>query len=421
MTIITDRTITRDYTVFLSVFSGNKVVVERRPDTSIAKPVRNKFYRESVRTPNFGSLDVKPINPFYYYGNTYSGIVGWARRYVANPNGYYHVEGDNLEPLVGSFSTSEVGLNLSSYAAIASSTKDAAINRNKMKILLKLKDQKINLAQAFAERAQTADLLVSSAMRITGAFHSVRRGNFRAAAEHLGVVLPQRKQKRMNRRWFSSQTSSLGDNWLELQYGWLPLLSDCYGAAEHLARRNFGIEPMEVEATTVLSQNVSKRAWSGNVSYPGTVKQETDVFWQVKHLIRYTVTSSGARELSQLGITNPAVIAWELIPYSFVVDWFLPIGNWLSTWDATLGLAFRDGLQTVFQRVDVTCNKVGRNSNGVNGGTDCVLYGSRSEVYCRREKLLAFPSPVFPSFKSPFSGAHIANALALLSSTFLRK
>lgn len=421
MTIVTERTITRDYAVYQSVFSQGKLVVARRPYTTIAKPVRNKFYRESERTPNFGSLVVKPINPFFYYGNTYSGMYGWARQYVASPNGYNHVEGDNLEPLVGPFSTSEVGLNLSSYAAIASSTKDAAINRNITKILLKLKDQKINLAQAFAERAQTADLLVSSATRIAAAYSSIRHGNFRAAARHLGVVLPQRKHKRMNRRWASSQTASLSNNWLELQYGWLPLLSDCYGAAEHLARRDLGNEPMEVEATTVLSQKVSRKAWSGNVAYPGMVKQETDVFWQVKHLIRYNVTSSGARELSQLGITNPAVIAWELIPYSFVVDWFLPIGNWLSTWDATLGLVFRDGLKTVFQRVDVTCSKVGRNSNGVNGGTDCVLFGSRSEVYCKREKLLTFPSPVLPSFKSPFSGTHIANALALLSSTFLRK
>lgn len=31
------------------------------------------------------------------------------------------------------------------------------------------------------------------------------------------------------------------------------------------------------------------------------------------------------------GLTDPASIVWERIPYSFVVDWFLPIGNFLQS------------------------------------------------------------------------------------------
>lgn len=420
MAIVTSVTQTRAYETYLTVVNQGQVVVNRRPQY-LPPPVKVKYYRESVRTPNFPAIAVKPINPFYYYGNTYSGVWGWATQYLANPNGNTRFEGDHLEPLVGDFSTSEVGLNLNSYAAIPSSEKDSAINRNKQKLLLKLKDQKVNLVQAVAERAQTASLLVATATRIAGAFLSVRRGNFRAAANHLGVVLPQRKHKRMTKRWFSGQANSLGNNWLELQYGWLPLISDVYGAAEHLAARKLEDENNEVRATTILKRSTTRRAWSGDVKFPGNVFQTTDVFWQVQHLVRYSITSSGAHELSQLGITNPALIAWELTPYSFVVDWFIPIGNWISSWDATLGLTFRDGLQTVFQRVGVECTKVGNNSNKVNSGSDCFLQGNREETYCKRDKLLSFPSPVVPSFKSPFSGEHIANALALLSTAFLRK
>lgn len=420
MAIVTDVTQTRAYEAYLTMVSQGKVVVNRRPQT-LAPPVKRKYYRESVRTPNFPAIAVKPINPFYYYGNTYSGVWGWATQYVANPDGYNRFDGDHLEPLVGAFTTSEVGLNLDSYAAIPGSEKNSAINRNKQKLLLKLKDQKVNLVQAVAEHAQTASLLAGTATRIAGAFLSVRRGNFRAAANHLGVILPQRKHKRMTKRWLSGQTNSLGNNWLELQYGWLPLISDVYGAAEHLAARQFEKENYEVKATTVLERNTPRRAWSGNVKFPGTVFQETEVFWQVQHLVRYSISSYRVHELSQLGITNPALIAWELTPYSFVVDWFIPIGNWISSWDATLGLTFRDGLQTVFQRVGVVCTKVGNNSNKVNAGTDCFLQGNREEIYCKRDKLLEFPSPVIPSFKSPFSGEHVANALALLSTAFLRK
>lgn len=34
--------------------------------------------------------------------------------------------------------------------------------------------------------------------------------------------------------------------------------------------------------------------------------------------------------LSSVGLTNPLAVVWELIPFSFVIDWFLPIGESLS-------------------------------------------------------------------------------------------
>jgi hypothetical protein len=35
-----------------------------------------------------------------------------------------------------------------------------------------------------------------------------------------------------------------------------------------------------------------------------------------------------------LGLTDPLSVAWELIPYSFVVDWFVPIGTYLDNLNA---------------------------------------------------------------------------------------
>jgi hypothetical protein len=32
----------------------------------------------------------------------------------------------------------------------------------------------------------------------------------------------------------------------------------------------------------------------------------------------------------QLGLLDPLSVVWENIPYSFVVDWFIPIGDYLS-------------------------------------------------------------------------------------------
>ena len=42
--------------------------------------------------------------------------------------------------------------------------------------------------------------------------------------------------------------------------------------------------------------------------------------------------------LQQLGLLNPASIAWELVPYSFVLDWFSNIGQVLGQFTAFAGL-----------------------------------------------------------------------------------
>jgi hypothetical protein len=38
-----------------------------------------------------------------------------------------------------------------------------------------------------------------------------------------------------------------------------------------------------------------------------------------------------------LGLINPAVVAWELVPFSFLVDWFIPVGKFLDSWTDQLG------------------------------------------------------------------------------------
>jgi hypothetical protein len=45
---------------------------------------------------------------------------------------------------------------------------------------------------------------------------------------------------------------------------------------------------------------------------------------------------------SQLGVVNPASIAWELIPFSFIVDWFLNVGDFLNQFSDFLGLRIED-------------------------------------------------------------------------------
>jgi len=47
-------------------------------------------------------------------------------------------------------------------------------------------------------------------------------------------------------------------------------------------------------------------------------------------------------------LTNPALVAWELVPFSFVADWFVPIGSWLTAIAPLIGITPQDVFRTVF-------------------------------------------------------------------------
>lgn len=285
------------------------------------------------------------------------------------------------------------------------------------KLLLKIKDQSVNLAQAFAERGQTTNLFATTARRLATAAFMLRKGNWVDASRHLGYDLTRGQRRRLaNNAILNSndQRKLLANSWLELQYGWRPLVDDVFGSAEAIAKAN-------IEGGLVLSKSVSLRpdprvytrqnikqinpAIYGITEYVDGVrnvsaKTRTKVWYRSRS---NTMTST----LADVGITNPAVLAWELLPYSFVVDWFLPVGNWLNTFDATVGHEFIAGYTaTEYQYRDTMTGRHG--------------YRVESSQTYTRTPLTGFPSAPIPSFKNPIGPEHVANAMALLQLAFLR-
>ncbi len=51
-----------------------------------------------------------------------------------------------------------------------------------------------------------------------------------------------------------------------------------------------------------------------------------------------TISNPNLYLANNLGLANPAIVVWELIPFSFVVDWFVTVGQFLENGSAWLGL-----------------------------------------------------------------------------------
>lgn len=56
--------------------------------------------------------------------------------------------------------------------------------------------------------------------------------------------------------------------------------------------------------------------------------------YSVRGKVRYRARAADLP--GRFGLLNPLSVAWELMPLSFVADWFLPIGSYLSGFDANL-------------------------------------------------------------------------------------
>jgi hypothetical protein len=137
--------------------------------------------------------------------------------------------------------------------------------------------------------------------------------------------------------------------------------------------------------------------------------------------VRFTVDNHLAAFLAQTGFTNPINLIWEVIPFSFVWDWFQPIGPWLESFSDFHGLVFLDGYQSLYTKQKVESlvrfsGPIGSPAPGQNLQT-AGNYG-RETVAFKRDLLGTFPVLEFPLFKNPLSVTHALNALALVKSVF---
>jgi len=278
-----------------------------------------------------------------------------------------------------------------------------------------------NLAQDFAQLHQTVDLIGNTANRLRGALLALKSGNIPKAIKDIW----QGKEPvlRLGGKLLHSE-KSLANNWLELQYGWKPLLQDIHGAFESLAQLTVGdLYTRRVAASASMEDHGEGDPithWLGSATKVGAHYYSART--RCKYVLRYKVDNHLMQFLQQTGFTNLPNLVWEILPLSFVSDWFVPLGPWLETLRSWDGLTFVDGSVTLFTRRGAQSVV---NFNGAVAGAPGQLFEENATYYretiqFERGRLTDFPSAYMPrGFKSGVSSTtHAANAVALLTGFF---
>ena len=280
-------------------------------------------------------------------------------------------------------------------------------SRAEVKALNELKNQNIHLGQFIAEAQRTANLIGNRSSQIAA---QVRK--YRALHPKLWKrVKKWQTGKRLAKRFWSRIPS----NWLELQYGWKPLLSDVYGALAHLNQVDRGpLIHVEGRVTDTSTRDITLGTGLSGVSCYARLETKATAYVN----LWYELNSPALAEFSQLGLVNPIEICWELLPYSFVVDWFLPIGPWLSALTGDVGFSFKGGSYSAIAR------ERGIGSSGTSNfpSSQGAITGARGWLSGEAFSFsrTCYSSSPVPGFyvKNPFSLVHMLNGLALLSRAF---
>lgn len=262
--------------------------------------------------------------------------------------------------------------------------------------LLKLKSMQVNLAQNIGEREQTARLVFDNFKKVAGLIKNTRRTAVKIAKDPFAL-------------------------WLEIQYGWKPLLSDVFGLTKAIldapappriavhgrARDNFGHT-----ATCSIGRT------SPTVYVDRLAKGVHNVH------VRLDYEQSGniaALNAASMGLTNPADLAWELLPFSFVADWASNIGDCFNVLDATVGWDFKGGSCSTMSRMNykATNPRLAPNQSGYVGSSS--VAGSARIVKFSRKVYGSSPLPERPHFNDRSSSMHVANGIALIHEAFKGK
>lgn len=217
-------------------------------------------------------------------------------------------------------------------------------------------------------------------------------------------------------------TKTAAARWLEVRYAITPLLADVDGVARNLAEFLYDnrLEFMHKWATAVdippdkPGVNLmcrSTRKWGGALSLKAAWKSARMVKYSV-----YYVYSKWQAAFSKLQLTNVPLVAWEVVPYSFVFDWAVDMGDYLELANATVGCEFLSGTLSYRVAGELQPAPVVFVPNlRTTTFSNVIPPWTRYRAY-ERKAIGAFPD-FLPTVRSPLSTTHLIDALALIRVT----
>lgn len=198
------------------------------------------------------------------------------------------------------------------------------------------------LAANYAEREKSVQMIAKRGRQLTDFVRSLKHGDFTRAGRLIGLLEHVKYPKSWQQR-----SKNFGSLFLEAHLGWEPLVKDIYNACDVLQR------PVPALRITGYGRaDGQKQITLQTTGYPtqyGSTQEYRFDHVGVRLLADVYVDNPNLWLANQLGLINPAAWIWELATLSFVVDWFVTVGDFLGSLTDFAGLKLIEPTTTYFQ------------------------------------------------------------------------
>jgi hypothetical protein len=286
----------------------------------------------------------------------------------------------------------------------------------------RVRNSELQLGNDIGEAKQTFQMIGDKINTITSAIRHLKRGDFSYAQRALGITDRKRLPKRLRKKQLISKYSrqgidGLSSAWLELQFGWKPLLSEIKSGYDLMRSSEQNKATKGVEGFNLLKTKSSASTSFSDPFVAGNVTWIRKKIYRINYRFYYekkvpTVANTNTR----LGLDNPFGVLWEITPWSFLIDYFIPIGDYIAAKE------FLNKNPPLFawktEVIHFTSKATSSNTNILTGIDS--KYSSTSILRKQTtvdELLGGVPFPKPKPFSEVFSVAHVLNAIALLGQT----
>lgn len=198
-----------------------------------------------------------------------------------------------------------------------------------------VKGDSASLLVVAGEWSETTRMIASRLLWLRRSYSMLRRGLFKDFLESLSLR-PLRRHRRLVRN-LPSDASAL---FLEYWFGWAPLTSEVGNLLQ------------------IFSQPIPHSAISKGASTRLSFMSENSSNYRQTHNAQYRARTGGNVQITnpnlylaeKAGLLNVPLAAWELVPFSFLVDWAFDVQTYLSSLTDLAGVSVTEPFTTMSLR-----------------------------------------------------------------------
>lgn len=161
-------------------------------------------------------------------------------------------------------------------------------------------------------------------------------GRFQQISDLMGMTRRRRARRALRPR---TSAKSLASDVLEVEFGWRPFIEDIASCMTTLCSET--MPPVRFRASNRIQVNTTQKS-GGEPSFLTVVSGRA----RVTACQSYSVSNPNVWLLNQLGLLNPFEVAWDRVPWSWVVNMFVNANQLIGSFSDTFGLTLLSGSMT---------------------------------------------------------------------------